>query len=442
MKLTFISGIKLKITVAFSLVFVSLSLVFNLYCYQRIKSLLINDNNKYLLDRAERYLSKIDVSPVIIPLPGNNTMIRVLNHSRNNHHILFESPGIIRKIPTPVKTGVTDTLNQRVTFVTNVIEDNPAELVLVTDGTQLNKSLDYLLILLISCSLASVVIAALVSYILAYSLLRPVQKIINASNVINTNQLKELIPVEETGDELQELTETINRMLIRIESSLQQQQNFFASASHELKTPLAIMKAELELGLIKKGVDPELKALLSSQLDEINRLQMVVQEFLMISELKNGSLKAYKEPVDIAAFVVKAFHHLQPLLAAKNLKPEITFNKNVSDFTISADKDKIWITLLNVIENAIKYSPDAGSISCLVEECPHKPALVICVTNATTHEKINTDFLQNAFYRADAIQSGNGMGLWLSNQLLSAQGGELQLVSADYTFTAKLILLI
>ena len=224
-------GIKFKITAAFSMVFICLSLFFNIYCYHQIRNLLIQDNNKYLLNRAARFLSKIEVSPVIIPLPGDSTMIRVLYHTQNETRTVFESPGIIKKIATPLKTGVSDTLNMRVTYVSSSSEDNPAELVLVTDGSQLNKSLNYLLILLFACSLVSVVIAGLVSYILAFYLLRPVQKIINAANVINANQLNDLIPVENTNDELQELSETINRMLLRIEASARQQQNFFASAS-------------------------------------------------------------------------------------------------------------------------------------------------------------------------------------------------------------------
>lgn len=440
MKIRYKFGIKLKITIAFSLVFICLSLFFNVYCYQKIKGLLIDDNNKYLLDRADRFLSKIEVSPVIIPLPDKNTMIRVLYHSLNNHHVLFESPGIIKKIKTPVKNGVSDTLNMRVTYVSSTNEDNPAELVLVTDGTQLNKSLDYLLILLFAGSLISVVIAGLVSYILAFYLLRPVQKIINAANVINTNQLKDLIPLEQTHDELQELTETINSMLSRIERSLQQQQNFFASASHELKTPLAILRAELELGLKKTGSNPEVISLLKNQLEEINRLQLVVQEFLMISQLKSGSLSAYKQSVDITAFIVKAFNHLQPLFSAKHLKSSVHFDEDLPAYTITADTDKLWIVLINIIENAVKYSPEKTAINCKVSESADRACLQIAISNTTALETIDTAYLQEAFYRADAVQTGNGMGLWLSGELLKAQGASISLSSHNYQFEAVILL--
>lgn len=431
-------GIKIKITTAFSLVFICLSLFFNMYCYHKIRSLLINDNNKYLLNRADRFLSKIDVSPVIIPLPGNNTMIRVLYHSGSERHTVFESPGIINKIPTPKSSGVTDTLNMRVTYVTNSSEDNPAELVLVTDGSELNESLDYLLILLVACSLVSVLIAGLVSYILAFYLLRPVQKIINSANVINTNELNDLIPVSDTHDELQELTETINRMLTRIEKSVQQQQSFFASASHELKTPLAIMKAELELGLKKPNIDADMSGLLSSQLQEINRLQLVVQEFLMVSQLKNGSITAHKEPVDVAALIIKAFSQLNALFAAKNLKPAIEFDKNTDSFIIPADKEKLWIVLLNIIENAVKYSPIDTVINCVVKSSAGNDHLSVVVENSITGVSVDTAYLQDAFYRASPLQPGSGIGLWLCSQLIKSQAGTLALSSNHGMFKAEL----
>lgn len=138
-------GIKLKITIAFSLIFILLSFSFNLYCYRQIRSLMIADNDAGLLARANALLSKIEISPVIIPLPDNNTDIRVFYHSGSKIITVFESPGIIKKIKTPLKTGVTDTLGMRVAYVVNNNEENPAELILVKSGKHLEDNLRYLL---------------------------------------------------------------------------------------------------------------------------------------------------------------------------------------------------------------------------------------------------------------------------------------------------------
>ncbi len=132
-------GIKFKITAAFSLIFILLSFSFNLYCYRKIRMLMISDNDTYLLARAKTLLDKTEVLPAIIPLPDHNTSIRVLYHSAGKPITVFQSPGIIKNIRTPAKTGVTDTLGMRVAYVVSNNEDNPAELMLVRSADQLNN---------------------------------------------------------------------------------------------------------------------------------------------------------------------------------------------------------------------------------------------------------------------------------------------------------------
>ncbi|QXV64242.1 HAMP domain-containing protein [Mucilaginibacter sp. 21P] len=429
-------GIKLKITIAFSIIFIVLSSSFNLYCYKQIKSLIISDNNAYLLSRAKTLLDKTDISPVIIPLPDNNTYIRVLYHADGKPVTVFESPGIIKKIKTPHKTGVTDTLGMRVAYVTSSNQDNPAEIVLVRSAETLNNNLQYLLWLLLVCSLISVLLAGLIAYILSFYLLQPVQKIINAAQKINTNKLRDVIPVKQTNDELQELTETINTMLVRIDESLQQQQAFFASASHELKTPLAIMRAEIEVQLLTPGLDNTVVELLKSQLVEIDRLQQVVQEFLLISQLKNSGITLYKEPTDLSAVVLRLFNKLQPLFKQKALKPVVNFDKDMESFTISADQDKLNILLLNLLENALKYAIPNTEINCTIRQPSEKKIIEITFTNAIKEASLPTADLQKAFHREDLRANGSGIGLWLVKEITLLHGGTLNVDSSDFHFKA------
>ena len=440
MRLRIRFGIKLKMTLAFSIVFILLSISFNLYCYHRIRALIIENDDKYLLDRASHIIDKIEVSPIIIPLPSGNTWIRVLYHSGDKRYQVFQSPGIIKRISTPTQTGVSDTLGMRVAYIVSNSEENPAELVMVSDGTELNKSLDYLLLLLFTCSAISVLVAGLIAYVLAFYLLRPVQRIINAAKVINASQLSNVIPVRETQDELQELTETINTMLLRIEASLKQQQNFFASASHELKTPLAIMRAQLELGLKNTSANPEIAKLMQSQLEEINRLQQVVQEFLVVSQLKSGALSVYKEPVDLPALILKAFNRLQGFSKEKGITTKIEFDEETANFNVMADQDKLWIVLINLVENAIKYGLPGKEIQCFIKTSDSAEDIEIMISNQISEEFTDTQLLKDAFYRQDIVGQGSGLGLWLCNELLIAQGGQLEITSRDYGFMAKIVL--
>lgn len=294
--------------------------------------------------------------------------------------------------------------------------------------------------LLIVSTILSALISALVSYILARILMRPLQRIIHAARNINTNKMRDPIPVNGPRDELQELSVTINDMMHRIDESLQQQQNFFASASHELKTPLAILRTELEVGLRKAGLEDGVRQLLSNQLEEISRLQEVVNEFLVVSQLRVGSPSLYRRPFDLSVLVVKVYNQLLPLLRQKNLEPVIRFDEEAADFVISADEDKIRIVLLNLVENAAKYGVKDTTITCKVERSATIGELTVEITNIMGAETVNTENLQVAFYRSDLIQKGAGLGLWLCNEIVSLHGGRIEVSSGNHRFTVRISL--
>src|ERR1700761_4225895 len=125
------TGIKTKITLVFSTVFTALALVFNFYNYQQIRRDLIEDNDRYLLNRAASLLEKTEINPVIIPLPDKGNYIRIFYHQNGQYHLVFESPGLPAGIRVAGTPGVSDTLGMRVAYVRNTgsnFEDNPAEL--------------------------------------------------------------------------------------------------------------------------------------------------------------------------------------------------------------------------------------------------------------------------------------------------------------------------
>lgn len=294
--------------------------------------------------------------------------------------------------------------------------------------------------LLIITTLISALISAGVSYILARILMLPLQRIIHAARNINTNKMRDPIPVNGPRDELHELSVTINDMMHRIDESLQQQQNFFASASHELKTPLAILRTELEVGLRKPALEEGVRHLLSNQLEEISRLQEVVNEFLVVSQLRVGAPSLYRRPFDLSVLVVKVYNQLLPLLRQKNLEPVIRFDEEAADFVISADEDKIRIVLLNLVENAAKYGVRDTTITCKVERSATTGELTVEIANVMGVENINTENLQVAFYRSDLIQKGAGLGLWLCNEIVRLHGGRIAVSSGNHRFTVRISL--
>jgi signal transduction histidine kinase len=300
--------------------------------------------------------------------------------------------------------------------------------------TALEANLRSLLSLLFVICILSVLISALASYVVARLLLVPLQRIIQAARNITTNKMRDPIPVNGTRDELHELSVTINEMISRIDEAVQQQQNFFGSASHELKTPLAILRTELEVGLRKPGLEEGLRQLLSNQLEEITRLQTIVNEFLVVSQLRVGAPSIYKKPFDLSVLIVKVFNQLLSLLRQKNFEPVIHFDEEVADFIIQADEDKIRIVLLNLLENAAKYGVKDTAIICKVEKPVGVEELTVQFVNTTNEEKVATDHLQVAFYRSDLVQKGAGLGLWLCNEIIRLHHGRIEVTSGHHRF--------
>lgn len=304
----------------------------------------------------------------------------------------------------------------------------------------LTDNLRQLRALLMIIVVFSILLSVTLSSVLARILLLPLQRIIYAAKNINTDSSRDPIPVTGTHDELHELSVTINEMMQRIDESLQQQQNFFASASHELKTPLAILRTELEVGLRKQGLEEGLRQLLSNQLEEISRLQEIVNEFLVVSQLRVGSPSIYSKPFDLSVLVVKVFNQLLPLLRQKNLQPVIRFDEEAVDFVLTADEDKIRIVLLNLLENAAKYGVKDTAVICKVERSASVDELIVEFTNTTREEKVSTENLQVAFYRSDLVQRGAGLGLWLCNEIIRLHNGRIDISSGQHQFHVQVSL--
>jgi two-component system heavy metal sensor histidine kinase CusS len=283
------------------------------------------------------------------------------------------------------------------------------------------------------CAL-SVLVSGLAAYVIASLLLVPLQRIIHAARNFATNKTHDPIPVDGTRDELHELSVTINEMISRIDEAVQQQQNFFASASHELKTPLAILRTEVEVGLRKPGMEEGVRQLLSNQLEEISRLQAIVNEFLVVSQLRVGSPSIYKKPFDLSVLIVKVFNQLLPLLRQKNMEPVIHFDEEAADFIVQADEEKIRIVLLNLLENAAKYGVKDTAIVCKVDKPAWAEELTLQFTNTTHEEKVATENLQVAFFRSDLVQKGAGLGLWLCNEIVRLHNGRIAVSSGHHRF--------
>jgi signal transduction histidine kinase len=243
--------------------------------------------------------------------------------------------------------------------------------------------------------------------------------------------------VRPTHDELQQLGETINDMLGRIAYEQEIQNNFFAAASHELRTPLAILQAETEFKL-NNAIEASEFSLLQSELTEIKRLQQVVEQFLLVSQLKHRGLVLNHQPTDLSDQLLTVFARNAQLAKMQQIQTLLNFSIDVVSFQLNADADKLEVVWQNLLQNAIKHSPKGATVSCDV--LPIAGGLKVVFKNKVVGQLIAVNELTNAFTTNRSVTSGSGLGLWLCRQIIDAHGGNLQLSTAEGMFVAEVSL--
>ena len=272
--------------------------------------------------------------------------------------------------------------------------------------------------------------AALAGYRMSRRILAPVQSMAARAAEITSSRLHERLPVNGTGDELDHLAEVFNRTLARLDDSFRQLRQFTSDASHELRTPLAAIRSVGEVGLHRDGTREDYRELVGSMLEEVNRLTRLTDELLMISRGDSGAIRLNYTAVDVYELARETVALLEPLAEEKEQLLVLTGAPCV---TIQADPIFLRQALLNVLHNAIKYSPVHATTSlCVQSEGPHSVAISVHDEGpGIAPEHASRVF--DRFYRVDHGRSreagGFGLGLAIAQWAVQAHNGSIGLSS-------------
>ncbi|MGC4021088.1 MAG: ATP-binding protein [Cyclobacteriaceae bacterium] len=423
--ISFFTRIQSKTALIFIGVFVLIILPVNYLIYSNVKRILVEADTKELKTEAEKLFNGVKIDPQVVPIPpvGYSVYLRVGNEIQTDS--IFASPNFpieaneFRQSVFEFDTMKIVTLIKRVEF-----ENTEIYFSLGRSNQRLETQIDELRLYLFSANLISILIAGLLVYLVSGYTLRPILKIISVAGNINASKSIERVPVPKTADENRQLAITINSMLSRIENSIQSQTNFFASAAHELRTPLTVMKTELTMVQEEKRWHEMLK--------EVERLERTVSDFLMISQLKSESLQIRKKRIELTELLYGALKKVKYLNEEKKSMIRIELEERENIF-IEADEDKLENVIINLLENAIKYSPDGSTIEVKFRSVPH---IQIEIKNPIAQPIDNPERFKQEFVKAEAMSSGLGMGLWIANQIISLHGGKLKLQTNDLFFSA------
>lgn len=283
--------------------------------------------------------------------------------------------------------------------------------------------------LIIGLPLAVVIITA-GGCVLVRRALTPVERITRAAESITQHNLSDRLPVSETGDELERLSVALNRMIGRLDDAFQNSKRFVADASHELRTPLTVLHGELENLVEDSRLDTETRERAAIMLEEAVRLSRIVEQLFTLSRLDAGEAQAEWKRFDLAGLTKTTAEQMGLLAEDKKISVACDANKPVF---VEGDSARLKQVVVNLLDNAIKYTQEGGAIHLRV--LPVNGHAVLEVEdngNGIPSEALPHVF--ERFYRVDRVRSGDtegaGLGLSIAKSICSAHGAEIEAMSA------------
>jgi signal transduction histidine kinase len=271
--------------------------------------------------------------------------------------------------------------------------------------------------------------------------LAPVTALTEAVEKKHDGNLRERLPSSGNGDELDRLTEVFNAMTSRLDSSFQRIREFTLHASHELKTPLTVMRGELETALREDNLTPPQKELLLSQVDEIERLAKIVDGLTLLTKADTGQIKLNCEPVQLDELVRESFADAKILGQPQAIQVSLSECKGL---VVNGDRHRLRQLLLNLTDNAVKYNEPKGRVNISLSQAGGFAELKIENTGVGVAPELQPRVFER-FFRGDTSHSstveGCGLGLSIAEWIVVAHKGTIQFVSTPgklTTVTVKL----
>jgi len=268
-------------------------------------------------------------------------------------------------------------------------------------------------------------------FILLGRALAPVEQIARSAEQITLHNLDERLPLSNTGDELEHLSLALNRMIVRLREALEQNRRFLADASHELRTPLAALRGEMESVVAQARALPELSDRAGSALEEVDRLAKIVDALFAISRLDSGEAQQERTRFDLAPLAASTTEQMSLLAEDKGVSVACNVEGNVS---VEGDRARIKQVVVNLLDNAIKYTPSGGTINLHVRACDGNAIIEVADTGIGIPAAALPHIFER-FFRVDKARSrdagGAGLGLAIVKSICAAHGGRVEVESSE-----------
>ena len=288
-------------------------------------------------------------------------------------------------------------------------------------------------------SLPPVLIGIVGGWFMVRRALRPLERMIRLAEKMDEHTLGERLPPERRDEEIERLARVFNAMAARLGGAFQRVRDFTLNASHELKTPLAILRGEMETNLRTwKGLSEEQRNQIGAQIDEIDRLAKIVDGLTFLVKADADQLTLAYEPVMLHELVSDMVEDAETLAQARQINVSL---ESCAEVTVKGDRQRLRQVLLNLTDNAIKYNERGGWVKIALERKNSEAQVVVKNSGpglAMEHQgRVFERFFRGPEQGGQPVE-GSGLGLSIANWIMQKHGGRLDFQSEPGLTTVTL----
>ncbi|MDD4873505.1 MAG: HAMP domain-containing sensor histidine kinase [Dehalococcoidales bacterium] len=436
-----LNSIKLKLTLFYTLILVVLLLIFHFTAYAFLSFGLFNNLDDSLikdLNKAQQAILQTnddDLPKVLDEMNGSSKDLIFIYDVETNE--VLGSSYVDQNVRSTLLKFVTigtityaqllNTSDNKIhLYVSSLnVDTDPGKMIVVTHDTDYIYAtlVEYREILFAAIPFI-LLFSAISGYLLAGFFLRPAKAIIKTANSIDPAELTDRIPVK-SHDELGILSGTLNSLFDKIYGFIDRQRQFAANTSHDLKSPLSIIKMEASLALKKDRTADEYKKALNSIDEEADRLNSMVKDLLALATIDSAPLRAGTTALDLSDVVNDILDRWRAPFAVKGIQLERSI---ATGMKVTGDGRHFSGIVDNLVKNAYQYTPSGGRVTCSLEGDNDNIVLKIADTGIGI-DKEHLSRIFDRFYRVDKETSGNGLGLPIVEGTVKMYGGRITVES-------------